>query len=55
MEVNEVVRTLILNSAPSQDIKRVALANQRSLREDGILKLKLGLTTPEELLRVTID
>ena len=52
--VNEEVRTLTLREASSDEIKRAALrAGMRTLRGDGLLKARKGLTSLEEVLRVT--
>jgi len=48
------MRSLILSRTSSEDIKRMAQKNgMKTLREDGIEKLKLGITTPEEVIRIT--
>lgn len=52
--VDEKIRPLILDRAPSTTIARAALANgMRTLRHDGWVKVKAGITTIEEVLRVT--
>lgn len=52
--LNESVRPLILNRAPSSTIAQRAMENgMRTLRTDGWNKVKAGLTTIEEVLRVT--
>ncbi len=56
MEVDDQIRELVLRRAPSTEIKRVALLKgMRTLRESGLLKAKKGLTTVEEVLRVTFE
>lgn len=53
MPVTETLQSLILNRASSNDIKCQAVAEGMStLREDGLRKVKEGLTTIEEVLRV---
>ncbi len=48
------LREQIVDHASASKIKREAVANGfRTLRMDGSLKVKLGMTTPEEVLRVT--
>lgn len=49
------VRALITDGASYQDIKTYALRalGMRTLRDDGLLKAKQGLTSVEEVLRVT--
>jgi type II secretory ATPase GspE/PulE/Tfp pilus assembly ATPase PilB-like protein len=51
---DESMRNLILNRASGEMIKHSARENgMKTLRESGIEKIKSGLTTPEEVLRVT--
>jgi len=55
MVLNEELRSLILKSYDSNAIKKRALEmNMLSLRQDGIQKLLNGLTTIEEVFRVTM-
>jgi len=52
--VNEAIRELILQRASSQQIKQKAVSQgMRTLRQDGLEKVKRGLTTVTEVLRVT--
>jgi type II secretion system protein E len=52
--LNEAVRPLILNRAPSSTIAQRAMENgMRTLRTDGWNKVKAAQTTIEEVLRVT--
>jgi general secretion pathway protein E len=52
--LNEAVRPLILNRAPASTIAARAIEQgMRTLRTDGWNKVKAGLTTIEEVLRVT--
>jgi type II secretion system protein E len=52
--LDESVRPLILNRAPSSTIAQRAMDHgMRTLRTDGWNKVKAGLTTIEEVLRVT--
>ena len=52
--MTEQIRELVLTRASADDIARVAVANgMMRLREDGLEKIRLGLTSPEEILRVT--
>ena len=54
MQMNETIRTLIIAKASSSAIKAAALqAGFRSLRQEGLLKAAEGITTVEEVLRVT--
>jgi len=52
--MNDEIRELIVQRASGGRIQETALKNGlRLLREDGWLKIKAGLTTPEEVLRVS--
>ena len=54
MPISPVIRDLILDRAATSELRRQARAEDMlTLREDGILKLKSGLTTAEEVLRET--
>jgi len=51
--INESIRELILERVSSDKIKRKAVSEKmRTLAEDGWIKIKRGLTTPSEVLRV---
>ncbi len=54
MEVTETIQRLILDQASSQEIKDVAFRKGTTLRDDAILRLRQNLTTPEEVVRVTV-
>jgi len=52
--INEDIRELILSKASSAQIKQKAQQlGFKTLKDAGIEKIKLGITTPEEVLRVT--
>jgi general secretion pathway protein E len=52
--ITDEIRTNILRNADSNTIKRVAKQDGMiSLREDGARKVLAGVTTIEEVLRVT--
>ena len=52
--VTEALQPLILARSSSHEIARAAqLAGMRSLRQDGWRKIQQGLTTPQEVLRVS--
>jgi type II secretion system protein E len=52
--LNEALRPLILNRSPASTIAQRAMeSGMRTLRTDGWNKVKAGLTTIEEVLRVT--
>ncbi|MCG0278420.1 MAG: Flp pilus assembly complex ATPase component TadA [Thermanaeromonas sp.] len=53
--VNEEIRSLVSAKAPATEIKKAAVAGGMiTLREDGLLKASQGLTTVEEVIRVTL-
>jgi general secretion pathway protein E len=54
MELNDEIRKQIMRGDDALSITSVARRNgMRSLREDGWLKISRGLTTPDEVMRVT--
>ncbi|PIS28956.1 MAG: type II secretion system protein GspE [Candidatus Marinimicrobia bacterium CG08_land_8_20_14_0_20_45_22] len=54
MEVNDKLRDLILERAPTHLIKQLARENgMKTLREAALIKLLNGVTTLEEVMRVT--
>jgi general secretion pathway protein E len=54
MELNDDLRTLILAKADAMQLTAAARRNgMRNLREDGWMKVPMGLTTAQEILRVT--
>ena len=54
LQMNEEIRALILRRASADEIAAVAVdKGMVRLREDGLRKIRLGLTSPEEVLRVT--
>jgi type IV pilus assembly protein PilB len=47
---------MIVARRPSNEIKQQAIANgMRTIREDGWIKVRQGLTTIDEVLRVTME
>jgi general secretion pathway protein E len=55
-EINEEIRKLIISRAPTDRIRTEAIAQgMRTLREDGWLKVRDGITSMGEVLRVTQD
>jgi type IV pilus assembly protein PilB len=53
MRVNDEIAELIVRRAPLADIRDAAKANgMHELREDGLLKVLEGVTTPDEVMRV---
>ena len=52
--VTDAIRSLILSRSSSAQIKEKAISmGMRTLRSDGWRKIKAGLTTPDEVLRVS--
>jgi type II secretory ATPase GspE/PulE/Tfp pilus assembly ATPase PilB-like protein len=52
--VTEEIQSLILNRAPATQVrKRAKEVGFQSLKDAGVEKVKEGLTTPEEIIRVT--
>lgn len=55
LEINEEIKTIINNEGTELDIKKAAFRNNtRFLIQDGFEKVIQGITTTEEILRVTI-
>ncbi len=53
MTMNEEIAELVVRRAPVADIRDAAKANgMLELREDGLLKILEGMTTPDEVMRV---
>ena len=56
LALTDELRELILSNAPSSEIyKKARESGMRTLKEDGIEMVKRGLTTIEEVMRVTQD
>jgi type II secretory ATPase GspE/PulE/Tfp pilus assembly ATPase PilB-like protein len=54
MELNEEIRALIMANDDASKITAAARRNgMRNLRDDGWLKIRQGVTTTEEVTRVT--
>jgi len=54
MELTSAIRELAFNRAPLNEIRKAArAAGMRSLLEDGRIKILNGVTTPDELVRIT--
>jgi type II secretory ATPase GspE/PulE/Tfp pilus assembly ATPase PilB-like protein len=55
LQVNENIRSAILDKARTEDIRRIAVADgMRTLREDGWKNVVDGVTTPAEVMNVTM-
>jgi len=56
LEMNDAIRSVIKPGVNSGLIRELAIANgMKTLRQDGVAKAVAGLTTLEEVLRVTIE
>lgn len=56
IKVTEDLKQMIVARRPSNEIKQQAIANgMRTIREDGWIKVRAGLTTIDEVLRVTME
>ncbi|MEO0661866.1 MAG: type II secretion system ATPase GspE [Planctomycetota bacterium] len=54
LPVNEHIRTMVMDGASATDIKKAQVTQGfQTLRSDGRDKIRQGLTTPDEVLRVT--
>jgi type II secretory ATPase GspE/PulE/Tfp pilus assembly ATPase PilB-like protein len=54
MELNEELRNAIMRNEDASKITAIARRNgMRNLREDGWMKVAQGVTTPDEVIRVT--
>ena len=54
LPIEEEVKGLVVDRANATQIKRAAMAaGMRTLRQDGVDKVKQGVTTMSEILRVT--
>ncbi len=55
MLMSEEIEGLTVERASTEEIKKVAIAEgMRTLREEGLLKVKAGLTSIEEIMRVIV-
>lgn len=53
-EMNNEIRELAFTKAPTSELRKAAQASgMRTLRDDGIIKVFKGTTTPEEVVRIT--
>jgi len=56
LEVSEEIKDLILSKAQSKEIKKKAIEQgMLTLRQSGLYKIKKGITSIEEVLRVTVN
>jgi type IV pilus assembly protein PilB len=55
MQIDDDIREMILSGGTALDIKKKALENGMiSLRRSGLVKIKDGITTIEEVVRETV-
>ena len=55
MPMSEELRELVLAGASANEVKRTAIGvGMMTLRQSGLLKIKQGMTTIEEVVRVTM-
>jgi type IV pilus assembly protein PilB len=55
MEISEEIRELILSGASAMELRRKSLEEGMiSLRRSGLIKIKEGMTTVEEVVRETV-
>jgi type IV pilus assembly protein PilB len=56
MPINEHIREMILHNAPTAEIRDAALAvGMKTLRQNALQKVLDGVTTVDEVLRVTVS
>jgi len=54
IELNSEIRELAFAKAATTELRKAAQASgMRTLRDDGLVKLRKGITTPEEVVRIT--
>jgi type II secretory ATPase GspE/PulE/Tfp pilus assembly ATPase PilB-like protein len=54
MVINEPIRRKVMSRAPVSEVLAAAKADgMRLLREDGWIKVREGITTPDEIIRAT--
>ena len=54
-QMTEEIQRLVFDQRPSAELRALARENgMRSLREDGLLKVASGMTSLDEVLRVTM-
>ena len=56
MPVRDEIRSDVMKNVPASHLKRTAMAHgMKTLRDDGIQKVLMGLTTIDEVMRVTAE
>ncbi|MFA5099653.1 MAG: ATPase, T2SS/T4P/T4SS family [Candidatus Omnitrophota bacterium] len=54
LRIDETIKDLVLKKSPASQLKRVAISHgMRTLRQDGWQKVLAGISTPEEVMKVT--
>lgn len=54
LSINDTIRDLVMKEATARELKEKAVSlGMRTLRQDGVTKIMKGLTTVDEVLRVT--
>ena len=54
LTINDEIREMIMDKATARELRQKAVQQgMRTLREDGLIKVKKGITTIDEVLRVT--
>ena len=55
--INDFIREMIIKRVPLDDIKKYAIekCGMKTLRDDAFLKVKMGLTSMDEALRITTE
>jgi type IV pilus assembly protein PilB len=54
VEMNNELRELAFTKAPTTELRKAAKASgMKTLMEDGKIKIFKGITTPEEIARIT--
>jgi Type II secretory pathway, ATPase PulE/Tfp pilus assembly pathway, ATPase PilB len=55
MKITDDIKEMILNRATTREIKKKAIENGMiTLRRSGLIKIKNGITSVEEVLRETV-
>ncbi|MBI1923945.1 type II/IV secretion system protein, partial [Candidatus Poribacteria bacterium] len=56
MAMNDAIREMVLKGASGYEIKQAAMENgMKTLRQDGLEKVAQGITTLEEILKITLE
>jgi type IV pilus assembly protein PilB len=54
--IDDIIRRAVLETSEADQIKKIAIKNgMRTLREAGLSRIREGLTTIEEIMRVTSE